>query len=72
MNLRRIMRPRHVPSAEMGPVVVVSSTSVQADLRRAAEGAGMTYDEFIRRAEADDLEDDRLRDLWMMAEPALR
>lgn len=53
-------------------VVVLTRESVRNEVREAAEGAGMTFDEFVRRAEADDLDDDRLRDLWMMAEPALR
>lgn len=53
-------------------VVTLTRDSVRDEVREAAEGAGMTFDEFVRRAEADALEDDRLRDLWLMAEPALR
>ena len=53
-------------------VVTLTRDAVRDEVREAAESAGMTFDEFVRRAEADDLEDDRLRDLWMMAEPALR
>lgn len=52
-------------------VVLITRSSVESELRRAALEAGLSYEEFLRRAENDDLEDDRLRDLWMMAEPAL-
>lgn len=53
-------------------VVVITRASVEDELRQAASEAGLSYEEFLRRAANDDLEDDRLRDLWMMAGPALQ
>lgn len=53
-------------------VVTVPQSALVADVTTEVERAGLTLEQFIRLGRADELENDRLRDLWLMAGPALR
>ncbi len=53
-------------------VVDVAHSDLVAELRKAVAREGLTVDEFIRRGRSDELETDRLRDLWLRIGPAVR
>jgi hypothetical protein len=53
-------------------VVDVAHSDLVAELSEAVAQEGLTVDEFIRRGRSDELEGDRLRDLWLRVGPAVR
>jgi hypothetical protein len=53
-------------------VVEVPHADLVAEVSAEVERFGLTLEEFVRLGESGELEDDRLRDLWLMAGPVLR
>lgn len=44
---------------------------MQADLQAEADRLGITLEEYLRRAEAGTLDDERAQDVWTMTQPLL-
>lgn len=52
-------------------VVDVSHEALMAAVLEALEVARLSLEEFVALGRADELEDDRLRDLWLMLGPVI-
>lgn len=60
---------RHVGGVH---VVDVPRSAFVADVTAEIALSGLTLDRFIALGQSDELDDDRLRDLWLMAGPIFR
>lgn len=52
-------------------VIDVDAAEFDAEVRAELERAGMSLEEFVRLGRADALDDERLRDMWLMVGPTV-